>query len=67
MTVRYDKAWSIRKANKMKKSDLTKAADLSQSTMTKLSQDRIVSMEIMLRLCKLFHCDMGDLMEVIEE
>ena len=67
MTVRYDKLWSIMKTNKMKKSDLTKAADLSQSTMTKLNQDRIVSMEIMLRLCKLFHCDIGDLMEVIEE
>lgn len=67
MTVRYDKLWSVMKTNKMKKSDLPKAADLSQSTMTKLNQDRIVSMEIMLRLCKLFHCDIGDLMEVIEE
>ncbi len=67
MTVRYDKLWSVMKTNKMKKSDLAKAADLSQSTMTKLNQDRIVSMEIMLRLCKLFHCDIGELMEVIEE
>lgn len=67
MTIRYDKLWYVMKTNKMKKSDLAKAADLSQSTMTKLNQDRIVSMEIMLRLCKLFHCDIGDLMEVIEE
>lgn len=67
MTVRYDKLWYVMKTNKMKKSDLAKAADLSQSTMTKLNQDRIVSMEIMLRLCKLFHCDIGELMEVIEE
>ena len=50
MTIRYDKLWSVMKTNKMKKSDLAKAADLSQSTMTKLNQDRIVSMEIMLRL-----------------
>ncbi len=67
MTIRYDKLWSVMKTNKMKKSDLAKAADLSQSTMTKLNQDRVVSMVIMLRLCKLFHCDIGDLMEVIEE
>lgn len=66
MTVRYDKLWSVMKTNKMKKSDLAKAADLSQSTMTKLNQDRIVSMEIMLRLCRLFHCDIGELMEVCE-
>ncbi len=66
MTVRYDKLWTIMKSNKMKKSDLMKAAELSQYTMTKLNQDRVVSMEVMLRLCKIFHCDIGDIMEVIE-
>ena len=65
MTVRYDKLWAVMKDNKMKKSDLAKA-ELSQYTMTKLNQDRVVSMEVMLRLCKIFHCDIGDLMEVIE-
>lgn len=67
MTVRYDKLWSLMKTNKMKKSDLAKAAELTPYTMTKLNQDRLVSMDIMLRLCKIFHCDIGDIMEVIEE
>ena len=67
MTVRYDKLWILMKNNKMKKSELAKAAELSQSTMTKLNQDRVVSMEIMLRLCKIFHCDIGDTMQVIED
>ena len=67
MTVRYDKLWSLMKTNKMKKSDLAKAAELSPYTMTKLNQDRLVSMDVMLRLCKIFHCDIGDIMEVIEE
>ena len=67
MTVRYDKLWSLMKTNKMKKSDLAKAAELSPYTMTKLNQDRLVSMDIMLRLCKIFHCDIGDVMEVIED
>ena len=67
MTVRYDKLWSLMKTNKMKKSELAKAAELTQYTMTKLNQDRLVSMEVMLRLCKIFHCDSGDIMEVIED
>jgi len=67
MTVSYDKLWRLLKANKMKKSELAKAADISVSTMTKLNNDRLVSMDIMLRLCKIFHCDIGDVMEVIEE
>ena len=66
MTVRYDKLWSLMKTNKMKKSELAKAAE-SQSTMTKLNQDRVVSMDVMLRLCKIFHCDIGDIMEVVED
>lgn len=67
MTVRYDKLWSLMKTNKMKKSELAKAVEISQSTMTKLNQDRIVSMDVMLRLCKIFHCDIGDIMEVVED
>lgn len=67
MSVRYDKLWYLMRTNKMKKCDLAKAADLSQYTMTKLNQDRIVSMDVMVRLCKVFHCDIGDLMEVIED
>ena len=67
MKVRYDKLWRLMKDNKMKKSDLAKAAQISQYTMTNLNNDRPVSMEIMLRLCKIFHCDIGDVVEMIEE
>ena len=66
MTVRYDKLWSIMKTNKMKKSDLAKAAELSKYTMTQLNQDRVVSMDVIIRLCQVFHCDIGDLMEIVE-
>ena len=67
MSIRYDKLWAVMKNNKMKKGDLAKAAQLSAYTMTKLNQDRLVSMEVMIRLCKIFHCDIGDIMEVIED
>ena len=66
MKVSYDKLWKLLIDNKMKKSDLAKAAQISQYTMTNLNNDRLVSMEIMLRLCKIFHCDIGDVLEVIE-
>ena len=66
MSVRYDKLWSLMKTNKMKKSYLARAAELSQYTMTKLNQDRVVSMDVMIRLCQIFHCDIGDIMEVVE-
>jgi len=49
------------------KSDLSRATEISSYAMTKLNNDRPVSMEVMINLCKVFHCDIGDLMEVIEE
>ena len=67
MTVKYDKLWTLMKLNKMKKSELAKAAEISQYAMTKLNKNQPVPMDIMLRLCKIFHCDIGDLMEVIED
>lgn len=67
MAVSYDKLWQLLKSNKMKKSDLAKAAEISQYTMTKLNNNRLVPMDVMLRLCKIFHCDIGDIMQVFED
>lgn len=67
MTISYEKLWKLMKQNKMRKKDLAEAAELSQYAMTKLGKNETVSMDVMLRLCKVFHCDIGDLMEVIEE
>ena len=67
MKVRYDKLWILMKDNKMTKSELAQAAELTTYAMTKLNNDRVVSMEVMLNLCKVFHCDIGDIMEVLEE
>jgi DNA-binding Xre family transcriptional regulator len=67
MKVRYDKLWRKMKDNELKKSELAKAADISAYAMTKLNHDLPVTMEVMMNLCKVFHCDIGDLMEVIDE
>ena len=67
MRISYEKLWRIMKKNKMKKSELANAAEISSYSMTKLNNSEPVSLEIMLRLCKVFHCDIGELMEVIEE
>ena len=67
MAVSYNKLWNLVRQNKMKKGDLARAAEISSYWMSKLNKDQPVQMEVMLRLCKVFHCDIGDLMEVIEE
>jgi len=67
MAIKYEKLWALLKKNKMKKKDLARAAEVSPYFMAKLSKGQPVPMEIMVRFCKVFHCDIGDLMEVIEE
>ena len=67
MRISYQKLWRLMKDNKMKKGDLAVAAEISEYAMTKLNQEKPVSLEIIMRLCKVFHCDVGDLVEIIEE
>jgi len=67
MKVSYDKLWKLMKTNKMKKQDLAKAAELSSYMMTQLGKDEYVSLEVIAKLCKVFHCDVGDVVEFIEE
>ena len=67
MHVSYDKLWKLMKANKMKKQDLQKAAELSQYMIGQLSKDEFVSLEVISKLCKVFHCDVVDVVEMIEE
>lgn len=67
MRITYDKLWRLMKKNKMKKSELAVAAEISSYTMARMNKDEPVSLEVIMRLCKVFHCDVGDLVEVIEE
>ena len=67
MRVSYDKLWKLMKANKMKKQDLARAAELSSYMMAQLGKDEFVSLEVIAKICKVFHCEVGDIVEMIEE
>lgn len=67
MTLSYDKLWNLMRANKMKKHELASAAKITQYTMAKLYHNKPVDLSVMMNICKVFHCDIGDLLEVKEE
>lgn len=67
MHISYDKLWKLMKKNKMNKRDLAQAAGVSDYYMGKLYCEEPVSLELMARFCKIFHCDIGDVVEMIEE
>lgn len=67
MEISYKKLWDLVEENKMKKSDLMRAAKISKYTFSKLNHNEPVGLEVMKNICKVFHCDIGDVMEMIEE
>jgi len=64
MAISYIKLWKMLLDKKMKKTDLLTSADISTTTLAKLSKDQPVSMEVMGRICKALSCDIGDVMEM---
>lgn len=67
MTLSYDKLSKLMIENKMNRRELAMAAEISANTVTKLGKNEVVSLEVLMRICKVFHCDIGDIMEVIED
>ncbi len=67
MEVSYKKLWKILIDKDMKKKDLQAAAGISWASVTKLSKGETVSLEVLMKICKVLGCDIGDIMELIPE
>lgn len=49
----------------MKRQDLMCGAKITSYVATKINKNAPVSLEVLMRICKMFHCDIGDICEVI--
>lgn len=67
MGVSYNKLFKLLIDKQMKKTELIKLADISSSTLAKLSKNENVSMDVILRLCQVLNCDIGDIVEIVEK
>ncbi|WP_429086362.1 helix-turn-helix domain-containing protein [Brassicibacter mesophilus] len=61
----YKKLWKLLIDRNMKKCDLRKLADISQSTMAKLSKGQNVTTETLVRICIALDCELNDIADVI--
>ena len=64
MSVSYNKLWKLLIDHNMNKSDLGKAAKMSPNTIAKLGKNESVSLDILVRICVVLDCDIGDIVEV---
>ena len=67
MSVNYNKLWKILIDKKMKKKDLQKLAGISASSITKLGRDEPVTTTILMRICSVLNCDIGEIMEIVPD
>ena len=67
MDVSYKKLWKLLIDKDMLKTDLQKESGISWATLTKMSKGEVVSMEVLMKVCKVLHCDVGDIVEFIDD
>jgi DNA-binding Xre family transcriptional regulator len=67
MAVSYKKLWKLLIDKDMKKKDLRQATGMSTTSLAKLSKNENISTEILVKICKVLECDIGDIMEVADD
>ena len=67
MNVSYKKLRKLLSDKDMMKKDLQKEAGISWATLTKMSKGEVVSTEVLMKVCKVLHCDVGDIVEFIDD
>lgn len=67
MRMSYNKLWKLLIDKKMKRSDLRKNAQISSSTLAKLSNDENVTTDVLARICNELNCDVSDIMEFVPD
>lgn len=65
MNISYKKLWIKLIEKDIKKSDLRKLTGLSTGTITRLNKNEPVSIAVLLTLCELLSCDIGDICSAI--
>ena len=67
MGVSYKRLWKILIDKDLKKKDLTTVANISPSTVMKLSKGENVNTDILVRICRAFNCTFDDIVEILPE
>ena len=67
MDVSYNKLFKLLIDKGMKRTDLRKLTGISPNTLTKLSAHEYVSMEVLVKICRVLDCDIGDIVEVAKK
>lgn len=67
MKVSYKKLWKLLIDRDMMKKDLQAKAQISWASVTKMAQNKNVSMDILLKVCEALNCGIEDVVEFVPD
>ena len=67
MAVNYNKLWKLLIDKGMNKTDLRIKTGISTSTLAKMSKNEKVSLDIILSICKVLECNIGDIIDATQK
>ena len=65
LTVSYKRLWKLLIDRDMKKKDLQASAKISPSSISKLSRNENVSMDVLIKVCSALKVNFEDIMELV--
>ena len=63
MAISYNNLWKLMIDKKINKSELCKIVKMSSSTMAKMTNEEMVSLSILEKICAELECNISDVME----
>ena len=67
MAANYNKLWKLLIDKGMTKTDLRLKTGMSTSTLAKMGNNEVVSMDVVLRICEILECNVGDVMDATKK
>lgn len=64
MAICYNKLWKMLIDKGMKKMELKEATAIGSTTLSKLSKNQPVAMEVLMKICNVLECNIGDIMDI---
>lgn len=66
MGISYKKLWKLIIDKDMTNVEVRKATGISPATFTKLKKNEMVSLEVLVKLCQVLQCEIGDIIEIAD-
>lgn len=64
--ISYNRLFKLMIDKGIKKTELAKMADISQTTLAKLSKNQYVSMDVLVKICDSLDCTFDEIIEIIK-